>query len=194
MGTLKNCLSTQSLGWAPTFSSLPHRALRWRATVRIKDSLKKIVRVETPEALDRKMGTTDMDHNREIETFIAQWPESSDSCRRVFSRLFDFLSGLKGAEIEFRFRPGISYSLRGVPADVSDVPLFVMIDVIEDQPRWLSVCFYQQMVTDPEGRGDLIPGGLLGEDGLCFDVESEDASVIQYLQQRITEACKAASK
>ena len=149
--------------------------------------------MKTSETLNRKRDTTDMDHNQEIETFINQWPESSDGCRNVFSRLFAFLVGLAGAEIEFHSRPGITYSLRGLPAEDSDIPLFVMIDVIEDQPRWLSVCFYQQMVTDPEGRGDSIPGGLLGEDGLCFDVESEDASLIEYLQQRISEACKAAS-
>lgn len=134
-----------------------------------------------------------MHHNQEIETFISQWPQSSDGCRTVFRTLFDFLAGLDSTEIEFHARPGLTYSLRGVPADDSDFPLFVMIDVIEDQPRWLSICFYQQMVTDPEGRGDSIPGGLLGEDGLCFDVESEDAVMIEYLLKRITEACKAVS-
>jgi len=50
------------------------------------------------------------------------------------------------------------------------------------------------MVTDSEGRGDSVPGGLLGEDGLCFDIESEDAGLTDYLQERIAEACRAAGR
>ena len=44
--------------------------------------------------------------------------------------------------------------------------LFAIIDVIDDDPqaRWLSVCFYGDMITDPEGRGEVIPGGLAGAD------------------------------
>ena len=132
-----------------------------------------------------------MHRNQEVETFIGEWPESPDGCRTVFSTLYNFLAGLEGTEIEFHVRPEITYSLRGVPAGDSEFPLFVMIDVIEDQPRWLSVCFYEQMVNDEDGRGDWVPGGLLGEDGLCFDVEAEDTDLVDYLQQRIAEACAA---
>jgi hypothetical protein len=136
----------------------------------------------------------DMGNRKEIETFIDQWPESTNGCREVFSRLYDFLKRLSGTRIEFHARPGITYSLRGLPLHDGDFPLFVMIDVIDDQPRWLSVCFYEQLVNDDEGRGDLVPGGLLGEDGLCFDVESEDDELIHYLQQRIAEACEAVTE
>jgi len=55
-------------------------------------------------------------------------------------------------------------------------------------PRWLSVCFYGETVSDPEERGDLVPGGLLGEDGLCFDVENGSDDFIDYLIARINEA------
>ena len=133
-----------------------------------------------------------MTNNQELESFIEQWPQSADGCRTVFKALYDFLAGLEGTEIEFHARPGITYSLRGIPGKESDYPLFVMIDVIEDQPRWLSVCFYEQMVNDSEERGDSVPGGLLGEDGICFDVESENASLTAYLQERIAEAHRAA--
>ena len=134
-----------------------------------------------------------MNYNQEIEGFIEQWPESPDGCRSVFRSLYHFLAGLEGAQTEFHARPGITYSLRGIPDKDSAFPLFVMIDVIEDQPRWLSVCFYEKIVNDSEGRGDSVPGGLLGEDGLCFDIESEDADLIDYLKQRIAEACEAAA-
>jgi len=132
-----------------------------------------------------------MGNDKEIEEFIDQWPEGPDRCREVFQKLHDFLIQLEGATVEFHARPGITYSLRGVPEKASGQPLFVMVDVIEDQPRWLSVCFYEHMVSDPDGRGDSVPGGLLGEDGLCFDLESYDDGLINYLCERITEACTA---
>lgn len=135
-----------------------------------------------------------MENHKEIENFIDQWPENSNGCQAVFGRLYDFLKRLSGTRIEFHARPGITYSLRGIPEKTGDFPLFVMIDVIDDQPRWLSVCFYEQLVNDDEGRGDSVPGGLLGEDGLCFDVESEDEELISYLQQLIVEACEAVTE
>ena len=128
------------------------------------------------------MGTVE-----EIELFVSDWPEDSNSGRDGFIQLYRHLQGLEGAELEFYARPGITYSLRGARSS-SSAPLFVMVDVIDDQPRWLSVCFYEQMVTDPEGRGDSVPGGLLGEDGLCFDLESDDGALIDYVRQRISEA------
>lgn len=132
-----------------------------------------------------------METSREIELFIKQWPGSLDRCREVFEDFYTFLAQLEGGAVEFHSRPGITYSLRGVPEKESPFPLFVMIDVIEDRPRWLSVCFYEQMVRDPDGRGDSVPGGLLGEDGLCFDIESFDAELIGYLKERIGEAARA---
>jgi hypothetical protein len=130
----------------------------------------------------------------EVETFIDQWPESANGCQAVFSRLYDFLKRLSGTRIEFHARPGITYSLRGIPEDNGNFPLFVMIDVIDDHPRWLSVCFYERLVNDDECRGDIVPGGLLGEDGLCFDIESEDEEMVHYLQQLIAEACAAVTE
>jgi len=65
-----------------------------------------------------------------------------------------------------------------------------MIDVIDDDPneRWLSVCFYGDMVQDPDELGDLIPGGLLGSDGYCFDISEADDRLASYVSQRIQEA------
>ena len=65
-----------------------------------------------------------------------------------------------------------------------------MVDIVDDDPenRWLSVCFYGDTITDPSEAGDLVPGGLLGEDGYCFDLYEYDDAVISYLEDRIGEA------
>jgi hypothetical protein len=65
-----------------------------------------------------------------------------------------------------------------------------MIDVIDDDPgqRWLSVCFYGDMIEDPAELGDLIPEGLLGADGYCFDITESDDQVQDYVSERIREA------
>jgi hypothetical protein len=67
-----------------------------------------------------------------------------------------------------------------------------MVDVIEDNPRWLSVCFYGEMISDPEEAGDYVPEGLLGEDAVCFDIEAFDAERLAYVMARIDEAYRAA--
>ena len=130
---------------------------------------------------------------KDIESFVAQWPVVQDSSRRIFVELKTFLQRQAGSTLNFKPRPGVTYSLRARHLNQLHKPLFVMIDVIDDEPRWLSVCFYGQMVTDPENRGDYVPGGLLGEDGLCFDVEGESEELLAYLKKRIIEAHNAAS-
>jgi hypothetical protein len=66
--------------------------------------------------------------------------------------------------------------------------LFALVDVIDDDPaaRWLSVCFYADMITDPEELGDVAPGGLAGEDARCFDLES--GARADYILERLKEA------
>ena len=68
-----------------------------------------------------------------------------------------------------------------------------MIDVIDDDPkeRWLSVCFYGDTIIDPDEEGDLIPEGLLGDDGYCFDLVDADKFLMTYVRQRIQEAYKS---
>ena len=70
-----------------------------------------------------------------------------------------------------------------------------MVDVVDDDPadRWLSVCFYGDMITDPDEEGDLIPEGLLGQDGYCFDADDPDPDKAEYLAARIGEAYTSAS-
>ncbi len=133
------------------------------------------------------------EQEQQVESFVRDWPASSSAGKEGFIAMWQQVQGLSGATLEFHARPGVSYSLRGICRDRASRPLFVMVDVIDDDPRWLSVCFYGEDVTDPEQRGDLVPGGLLGEDGLCFDIDEADPSVLDYVRQRIDEAYAAAS-
>ena len=97
--------------------------------------------------------------------------------------------------LQFVGRPGVSYSLRPRHRHQVGRDLFAMIDVIDDDPsaRWLSVCFYEDMITDPEGRGECIPGGLAGADGYCFDMNEYDDDLVDYLIARLREAALAAA-
>ena len=72
-------------------------------------------------------------------------------------------------------------------------PLFAMIDVIEDDPRWLSVCFFGEMVSDPEEKGDMVPEGLLGQDAHCFDLDECDETAVAYVAARLDEAFSSAA-
>lgn len=129
---------------------------------------------------------------KEIEQFIAAWPDSSQASRDLFARLKLQLQGFEGVNLQFVARPGVTYSLRGLCQQRDDRPLFAMIDVIDDDPRWLSICFYGDMVKDPEQRGDYVPGGLLGADGICFDLDAGNEDSLAYVMARIDEACRAA--
>lgn len=125
-----------------------------------------------------------------VRNFIDEWREDPLGTRETFKTMYQDLLKMDAAGIEFNERPGISYSLRGIHKNQTDRPLFVMIDVIDDDPkeRWLSVCFYGDMIQDPDELGDLIPEGLLGSDGYCFDISEADNALSEYVQQRIQEA------
>ena len=127
------------------------------------------------------------DLQQEISSFLAVWPVSSHVCRTIFIELMEFILAQEGTRLKFHTRPGVTYSLWAMHHKQIR-PLYAMVDVIEDEPRWLSVCFYSQMVTDPVGRGNIVPGGLLGEDGLCFDAEKITGEQLNYLKERISEA------
>jgi hypothetical protein len=112
----------------------------------------------------------------------------------VFLHFREYLRQKKGVTLEFLPRPGVTYSLRAVHAAQKKKGLFVMVDVIEDSPRWLSVCFYSEMITDPEEKGGFVPDGLLGEDAVCFDIEERDEDLIRYIEIRLDEACRYVSE
>jgi hypothetical protein len=127
---------------------------------------------------------------KEIQDFINNWPETESKNRQAFIEIFEHLKTFENMTLEFNARPKISYSLRPRHNSQKNRSLFAMVDVIDDDPgeRWLSICFYGEMITDPDEAGELIPEGLLGEDGYCFDLYEYDTDEINYLKQRLTQA------
>lgn len=125
-----------------------------------------------------------------IDAFIEGWNETDSQNRQAFIEIYEHLKTLDDITLEFNERPNVSYSLRPKHTSQQKRSLFAMVDVIDDDPaeRWLSVCFYGEMITDPDEAGDLIPEGLLGEDGYCFDLYEYDKDEIEYLKQRLSEA------
>lgn len=126
----------------------------------------------------------------QINAFIDNWNDNESRTRQAFIEIYDHLKTLADIHFDFNERSGVSYSLRPRHSSQKKRALFAMVDVIDDNPdeRWLSVCFYGEMITDPEEAGDLIPEGLLGEDGYCFDLYEYNRDDIDYLKQRLTQA------
>lgn len=129
-----------------------------------------------------------------ITDFLADWQADQRHVRSFFSRLLDKFAELN-ADLDFVVRNGVSASLRaGGKPGASSRPLFCLVDVVEDSDGpWLSVCFYADTVTDPEALGNLVPEGLLGEDGYCFDIEQPDDAVERYIHARLRAAFEACS-
>jgi len=132
----------------------------------------------------------------ELNNFIAEWEETESKTRQAFTELIEYLQKMDNITLDFNARPGITYSLRPKHNNQKDRALFAMIDVIDDDPKekWLSVCFYGDMISDPDKTGDLIPDGLLGDDGHCFDMYEYNAKEVEYLKNRLDDAYKAAEK
>ena len=131
-----------------------------------------------------------------MKKFIDDWEENDARTKQAFTELLAHLKSLEDITLDFNARPGVSYSLRPRHANQQERSLFAMVDVIDDDPkeRWLSVCFYGEMITDPDEAGDLIPEGLMGEDGYCFDLYEYDLDDIAYLKERLTQAHENAAK
>ncbi len=125
----------------------------------------------------------------EIESFIEQWNDES-GMRECFITLYDTVRDMQDVELSLVARPGVSYSMRPKHSKQKDRNLFGMIDVIDDNPdeRWLSVCFYGDMIDDPDNLGEVIPGGLAGADGYCFDMYEADKNLTAYIGKRLLEA------
>jgi hypothetical protein len=131
----------------------------------------------------------------EIEAFLDGWKGEIQPMRDWFRLFYRELSSIEGVTLTFVARPGVSYSIRPVHKMQIERDKFAIIDVIDDDPneRWLSVCFYEDMITDPHERGELIPGGLAGKDGYCFDLCENDKELALYLLDRLKEAGAAAA-
>jgi hypothetical protein len=131
-----------------------------------------------------------------MKKFIDTWEDNDTKTKQAFTELVEHLNSLDDITLEFNARPKVSYSLRPKHTNQKEKSLFAMVDVIDDDPeeRWLSVCFYGEMITDPDEEGDLIPEGLMGEDGYCFDLYEYDTKAISYLKDRLSQAHQNAGK
>jgi len=131
----------------------------------------------------------------ELDALLAQWTDNAQQTKKVFHYLRDHLTRKTDLIFEFVARPGVSYSLRAKHRRQNQRPLFAMIDIIDDDPseRWLSVCFFGEMISDPDEIGDFVPEGLLGEDAHCFDIEAWDDDLVGYVTARLDEAYEKAS-
>jgi hypothetical protein len=132
---------------------------------------------------------------QEIESFLKSWTGEKEPMRDWFKRLYEELSAMEGVSLTFVGRPGVSYSIRPIHKNQKNRDKFAIVDVIDDDPneRWLSVCFYEDMITDPDGLGELIPGGLSGSDGYCFDMYEDAEELGGNLLERLKEAGAAAA-
>ncbi len=113
-------------------------------------------------------------------------------------KIKEMLSSKPGTFFYFISRPGVSYSLRACVKKNSGGyrPYYAVVDIVDQAgaEKWLSVCFYADSVSDPQELGNLIPQGLLGEDGYCFDVDGYEENLMSYLKARIQEAYSSAQK
>jgi hypothetical protein len=130
--------------------------------------------------------------SKDLAGFLDSWIKDDSGVKEAFVNLRNSFSEKKGVTAQFIYRPGVSGSLRisAGEAGEDERPLLALVDIIDDDPRnrWLSVCFYGDMITDPGEEGNLVPGGILGEDGYCFDITEYNEPMMFYLDRRIDEA------
>lgn len=140
--------------------------------------------------------TAEVTTAQEIESFLESWQGKSEPMRDWFRLFYQELSSMEGVTLTFVARPGVSYSIRPMHVNQTKRDTFAIVDVIDDDPseRWLSVCFYEDMITDPNERGELIPGGLSGSDGYCFDMYDNDEALGRDLLDRLKEAGAVAAQ
>lgn len=128
----------------------------------------------------------------ELMKVLDSWQDNHQKIKISFLKIKDTLLKRKNTSLDFKSRPGVSYSLRAnfKNLDGKKRPLFALVDIIDDDPqnRWLSICFYVETITDPENIGNLVPQGILGEDGYCFDLYEFEESMMSYVEKRMDEA------
>lgn len=136
------------------------------------------------------------DWSKGVEELVQAWQSDPLNARAAFLAYRDYLAGLENVSLEFKARPGVSYSLRARNAAQTRRELFVLVDVVDDEPesRWLSVCFYADMIQDPDELGDYVPAGLMGEDACCFNLDEDDDAMRAYIADRIAEAARSAAE
>jgi len=132
----------------------------------------------------------------DYEAFLEQWTVDPVGAKPVLAGYRELLAAIPGVELFSKCRPGVSFSLRAHAKAQRKRDLFVMVDVVDDEPdnRWLSVCFYDDLLTDPDDKGDWVPEGLNGEDARCFNYDEADEGMAMYIADRLSEAAGNAGK
>lgn len=126
-----------------------------------------------------------------LDQLLGDWQTDNLQTSSAFAGFRQLLESFPQVVLSFNGRPGITYSLRAFfPVDDGEEQLLAMVDIIDDDPqsRWLSVCMFARMISDPEEGGDLVPGGLQGEDAICFDYDRPDPAREAYIAGRLREA------
>lgn len=134
---------------------------------------------------------------KKLSALLDSWEQDNNGTKKAFLEFYDLLESKEGIAISFKSRPGVSHSLRASMKERGEKDrILTLLDIIDDDPenRWLSICFYAETITDPQEEGDIIPGGLMGEDGYCFDLFDEDEEMVAYLKDRMNEAYDYAKK
>ncbi|MFH1090615.1 MAG: hypothetical protein V1742_03495 [Pseudomonadota bacterium] len=133
-----------------------------------------------------------------LQELLDSWPEAQSQTREAFLYLVREAEARPESSLSLVSRPGVSFSFRAEtdnPAPDRDRPVYFLVDVImsEAEPWFLSACFYENEITDPEELGNPIPQGLFNDTGYCFDVEDKDPHLLAYLKERLAEAHASAS-
>lgn len=133
-----------------------------------------------------------------LEEMLGSWPLEQTDLKQALLQLKDHAASRPGAALSFVSRPGVSHSLRFDldPRPASrQRPVFFLVDVapIGDE-LFLSVCFYEDEISDPRELGNAIPQGLFQETGYCFDLDRPEPEFMAYLLERIDQAHQAAAR
>ncbi|MDE7240930.1 MAG: hypothetical protein K2N62_03465, partial [Desulfovibrio sp.] len=68
---------------------------------------------------------------QEVKQFEADWKQDPLHVKPAFEAWEQFLAGLADVSLDFKARPGISYSLRARHAAQPARELFVLVDVVD---------------------------------------------------------------
>lgn len=131
----------------------------------------------------------------DLTAFLDSWRVDPLGVKPAVEKYIGDLLAVPDVRLDFKSRPGISYSVRAVNPRQQEREFFVLIDIVDDEPdeRWLSVCFYADTVSDPRELGDIVPDGLDGNDACCFNLDEDDAKMRGYIGERILEAARNTS-
>lgn len=127
-----------------------------------------------------------------VREFLGNWSTDRNGVKAGCEALLSCMASLRGMTLACVHRPGISLSVRLLPAG-NEAKICALLDIIDDDPeaRWLSVCFDASLITDSQGRGDFVPQGLQGADACCFDYDEDDQDYLAYLKEKFTESALA---